>query len=411
MKAFTERNPKRIGLVAIVLMASVVAGVLLLNRSLFSSTYPVKARFVDAAGVAAGTPVVVAGVPVGSVGSVVLDGNSVIATLDVNDGTVLPHDTTAAVRVETLLGVEDVALQPVAGWDRPLRGGALITDTSVPVQTYQLQNIAGHLLSKTDAKALNQVVEDVAAITKGKETQVKQIIDGLGALTTTITQRSGEVSQLIDSADTVSTTLNAQDQNLVSVIDNLNTVTGGLAANSTNLGNLIDNVDQMATQTSSLLGTDSPQLDSLLKNLRTVLGVVDQHQNDLAEGVAYLGSSIKGFASVGYSGAADTPNSWANIYVNPVTTASAYGVIGPCGAFDQALDLALGPDPLGCSAQTGPLPGASSTGSGDAAPSSGTTTSAPAGSGTSNSSAAGAPGPDSGVNGLSQLLDPLVGGT
>ena len=43
-------------------------------------------------------------------------------------------------------------------------------------------------------------------------TQVADIIKGLGALTNTVNQRSGQVSQLIDSANTLSSTLAAKDQ-------------------------------------------------------------------------------------------------------------------------------------------------------------------------------------------------------
>jgi ABC-type transporter Mla subunit MlaD len=230
---------------------------------------------------------------------------------------------------------------------------------------------------------------------------VAEIIKGLGALTTTVDQRSGEVSQLIDSANTVSGTLASRDQQLASVLDNLNTVTGGLANQSSDLGRLIDNIDQMATQTNSLVGQDRPQLNSLLQNLHQVLGVVSTHQVDVAQGVSYLGSALKGFASVGYSGPNNTPNTWANIYTNVVTLPGGFGVLGPCGALDQALTAALGPDPTSCSNQTGPLLSGSSTGQSTSA-----VGAAPA-SGASGASSA--TSPNSGAGGLSQLLSPILG--
>lgn len=134
----------------------------------------------------------------------------------------------------------------------------------------------------------------------------------------------------------------------------------------------------------------------MLASLHTDLNVVGQHQDDLAEGVAYLGSALKGFASIAYGG--DQEVNWANIYVNATGLTSTYGVIGPCGTLDQVLDEVLGPDPLPCDEQTGPLPGsgsnADSTGT---LPSSGATT-----SGTSDS-------PNSGIGALSELLSPLLG--
>ncbi|HVX23236.1 MAG TPA: MCE family protein [Acidimicrobiales bacterium] len=416
MRAFTERNPKAIGAVALAVMAVVVLGVIFLNRSVLQSGYPVSARFSNAAGIGKGTEVLLAGVHVGSVSSVTIHGNAVDAAMTIDDGVVLPRHTTAAVQVETLLGVVDVRLDPVSGWSAPLRPGAVITDTSVPTELYQLRNTAGKLLDKTDARALNRVVSSLAAITKGKQRQVAEIIDGLGKLTATVDGRRAQVSQLIDSANTVSSALATKDQQLASVIDNLDTVAAGLSTHSGDLASLIDNVDAMATQTNSLVGQDRPQLAALLDNLHATLGVVGQHQDDLAQAVSYLGAALKGFASVGYSGPTDTPNSWANIYVNTATVTNAYGVLGPCGVLDDVLDATLGPTPLACTAQTGPLPGTTPS---NVAPGSGTTTTVPANR-TGSSGSAGAAGatagrsagtgPNSGLGGLAQLLGPLAGG-
>ncbi len=412
MKAFGDRNPRKLGAVALIVMSLIVGAVIVFNRGLFSSSYPVEARFSNAAGIAKGTKVLLAGVAVGSVGNVQLAGNSVIATLNLNSGTLLPHDTAAAVQVQTLLGLEDVALEPLGGWSDPLKAGALINNTQVPVQIYQLQNAAGNLLTKTDTVALNDLVEQLGTVTQGKQTQVKEIIDGLGALTTTVNQRSGEVGQLIDSAQQVSSTLASHDQALVSLIDNLNTVVAGLSAHSGQLGSLIDNIEQMAQQTSSLVGGNQPQLQSLLKNLHSVLGIVSQHQLDLAEGLSYLASGVKGFASVGYSGPSDYPNTWANVFTNPVTLGGAFGVLGPCGALDQALDVVLGPDPLPCTEQTGPLPGGSGSSSGSGGSSTGGSSTGGSSLGSSGSSGGSnaSDAPSSGVGGLEQLLDPLIGG-
>ncbi|HWF14611.1 MAG TPA: MCE family protein [Acidimicrobiales bacterium] len=415
MKAFTERNPKVLGLVGVVIMVAAVLAILLLNRSVFSSGYTIDAQFPNAAGISNGTTVMVAGVNVGTVKSVKVHGDAVDAQLSVNNGVQLPHVTTAAVEVETLLGVVDVTLKPVSGWGQPLKPGAMITDTSVPTEFYQLQNTAHSLLSKTNAKALNDLVTSLANITQDKQQQVAQIISGLGALTTTVDQRSGQVSQLIDSANTLSSTLAGRDQQLLSVVNNLNTVSTGLAAHDQDLSNLISNVDAMATQTNSLVSQDSPALNSLLGSLHADLNVVGQHQEDLAEGVSYLGSALKGFQSIAYSGSSPVP--WANIFVNPASLTQALGIIGPCGTLDQVLNQVLGPDPTSCDNQTGPLPGEGSNpepGGGPSTPSVSSTTSTSTGStkppSGSTSTSGGATGPNSGLGGLSQLLSPLLQG-
>jgi phospholipid/cholesterol/gamma-HCH transport system substrate-binding protein len=414
VKAVTERNPKVVGITAVVIMAAGVLAILLLNRSFYSSGYTVDAQFTNAAGISNGTSVMVAGVNVGSVKSVKVNGNTVDAQLSVNNGVQLPHITRAAVEVETLLGVVDVTLVPVSGWNDPLKAGATITDTSVPTEFYQLQNTAHSLLSKTNAQALNNLVTSLANITQDKQQQVAQIISGLGALTSTVDQRSGQVSQLIDSANSLSSTLASRDQQLLSVVNNLDTVSTGLASNNQALSDLINNVDSMASQTNSLVSQDSPALNSLLSSLHADLSVVSQHQDDLAQGVSYLGSALKGFQSIAYSGS--TPVSWGNIFVNPASLTQTLGTFGPCGTLDQVLNQVLGPDPLACDQQTGTLPGTGSNpepGGGPNVPSGSSTTTPTTGAGSAKStgpSSSNSSGPNSGLGGLSQLLSPLLQG-
>ena len=83
VKAVTERNPKVVGIVGVVVMTACVLAILLLNRSFFSSGYTIQARFTNAAGIAKGTEVMEAGVNIGTVSSVQVHGNAVDAQLSV----------------------------------------------------------------------------------------------------------------------------------------------------------------------------------------------------------------------------------------------------------------------------------------------------------------------------------------
>jgi hypothetical protein len=133
--------------------------------------------------------------------------------------------------------------------------------------------------------------------------------------------------------------------------------------------------------------------------------------------VSYLGGALKGFQSIAYSGSSPVP--WGNIFVNPTSLTSTYGVIGPCGVLDQVMDQVLGPDPTSCADQTGPLPGEGSntstpSSSSPASPSSPTTTpttsSSTGSTGSSQSDGGDLTGPNSGLGALSQLISPLLQG-
>jgi phospholipid/cholesterol/gamma-HCH transport system substrate-binding protein len=353
---FSTHRTLVIGSLGVALVAALVVGILVVNKSLFEGGYTIKARFSSAAGIGPGAKVLLAGVPVGSVKSERLDGNSVLLSMHIRSGVTLPHRTSASIEVETLLGVEDVTLVPRSGWSHPLGNNAVITNTTIPVQIYQLETSTGDLLDQINTKAVDQLLSSLAKDTSGERSQLIGIINGLTKLTKTVNQRSLQVSSLISASRKLSHTLAERDQEITGVIDNLNTVVDSLAQRSGEVAAMIDEVESAAAQLSKLVGDNQPTLDHLLGHLHAVLSVLNQHQEDLAEVVSYLAASLQGFSSVGVSGPEDAPTPWANIYVNPLGLTSTYGLLAPCGLFSHIMRAVFGPDPLACSQRTGPLP-------------------------------------------------------
>jgi len=367
MKSFTERNPFVIGIVAIVVIALGTAGSLLFNSSELARlrhNYTVNAVFPDTAGLRGGDRVTIAGVQVGTVGSIRQDGSSVKVSLKINHGIQIPQDSKAAIRVETILGRKAVAVQTGSDWDHLLIKGAIIpiARTSSPTEVLDVQTDAQGALGQLDANSLNTFFADLAQVTAGKRDEVNAIIDGLNRITGVVNGRRGEVSSLIDAAKTVTATLDSRDQQLIAIIDQLDVVLQGLAQRRSQINQLLIQAQSAASQISGLVGSNRAKIDAILAELHTDLGIIDQHQVDLAQTVAYLGSAIRGFQSIGYSGPNNTPNTWANVFTVGLGPASADPTFGCGGAVDQALNAALGPDPLPCSQAVGPVQASSTSG-------------------------------------------------
>ena len=357
MKSFTERNPRIIGAILIALILGGTAGSLLLTAGVIQGQYTVKARFVDTAGLKAGDKIRVAGVASGSVGGIRQAGHSVEVSLKINNGVELSRDTRADVIVETLLGSKYVRLVTGHDWSSMLRGGSVITDTSSPTEVLDLQNIGTPLLEHTNVKALNDLMASLASVTKDKRAEVVAIVDGLNRITAQVNQRQDQTASLITAAKNVSGTLANRDQQLVAVVDNLGVVVRSLADERTQLVQLLGQTAATARATADLVGANRAKLDSVLDELHQDLAIVGRHQVDLAQSVAYLGVAIQGFSSIGYSGANNNPNLWANVFTQGLGPAGVDPILGACGIVDQALDLALGPDPAPCSQRTGAVPG------------------------------------------------------
>jgi phospholipid/cholesterol/gamma-HCH transport system substrate-binding protein len=343
-KSFLERNTKLIGAIAVVLILAFTVLALLVQGGLLTHRYTVHAVFTDAAGIRSGDPVTVAGLPAGRVNGVHIQGGEVVMDLGVNNSVELTNDSTADIKIETLLGRRSVELVNGASSEH-LQDGAVIpvSRTETPVDITNLNDISVRLLNRSDAGALNSLLDEVTKVTHGKEGQLRTILDGLGKVTAAVDERRTQLGVLLDSLKTVSTTLGDHDRTIVSMIDNLDTVLNNLAARQKDLATLLQATDSASHETAGLVSRNRTVLDSTLGFLHQDLQVLSQHQLDLAAIISYLNKSVEGYSSVGYS-AGNYPNQWANIFVQSLGPAGVDALVGKCGAVDQFFDHFFGTD-------------------------------------------------------------------
>ncbi|MFN2589793.1 MAG: MCE family protein [Actinomycetota bacterium] len=352
--SFLERNQRIIGIIGVLLILAGTGVALLLSGGVFASTYPVKAHFTDAAGIAVGDQVTVAGLEAGSVKGLSIERGQVVMDLAVNTGVELPGDSRADVVVETLLGKRAVNL--VAGRDggRTLAdvGVIPVTRTTTPIDVTDLNDISVRLLNQSDAAALNKLLDEVTTITQGKRVEITNLVSGLADVTEAVDDRKEELGGLISAFKTLSKTLADRDDTLVSLIDNLTPVLANLAERHQDLERLLVATDQASHETANLIERNRPVLDRTLRALHDDLDVLARHQLDLAAGISYLEDSVQGYASVAYSGGTcgmqpppcerGVPNRWANIFVQSLGPLGVDTFLGECGLVDQLIDEILG---------------------------------------------------------------------
>src|SRR5439155_17441364 len=109
-KSFLERNTKIIGAIGVSAIFAFTVLALLLQGGLLNHRYTVHAVFADAAGIRTGDRVSVAGLTAGRVNGVHIENGHVVMDLGVNSGIDLTRDSTADIKIETLLGRRSVEL-------------------------------------------------------------------------------------------------------------------------------------------------------------------------------------------------------------------------------------------------------------------------------------------------------------
>ena len=359
--SFLERNQRVVGGIALFLIVVGTALALLLQGGLLTPTYRVTAMFPDAAGVRPGDRVTVAGLPAGTVKDVAIQEGMVAIELGIEDGVELPRDSRAEIVVETLLGRQSVAMVPGKSEVLLKHGDLIPADrTTTPVDVTELNDISVELLEASDANALETFMGEVTEITGDSTDDIKALIAGLEDVTAAVDSRSRELAGLLDSLHALARTFGERDERIVSLIDNLNLVLGNLAERQEELETLLVSTQGASHETADLVERNRVLLDATLLSLHRDLEVLDRHQGDLAAGIAYLERAVQGYSSVGYS--QNTPNDWANIFVQQVGPAGIDALIGRCGLVDQLFDHYFGAD---CQDASGSSP-ATVVGGGDA---------------------------------------------
>ena len=137
-----------LGLLALLFVALKAA-----NLTSFSNgdTYPLTARFDNIGGLKVRAPVRSAGVTVGRVTAITLDGKTFqgVVSMDIRRGFQFPKDSSAKILTSGLLGDQYVGLEP-GGDEANLAPGATITQTQ---SALVLENLIGQVLFNKAAEA------------------------------------------------------------------------------------------------------------------------------------------------------------------------------------------------------------------------------------------------------------------
>jgi phospholipid/cholesterol/gamma-HCH transport system substrate-binding protein len=161
MRPFRERNPLPIGIIGIVTILAIVLLAFNANALPFiggGDTY--HADFGDAAGLKTGDDVRIAGVKVGKVTSLDLDGAKVRVGFQVDSGTDVGPDSTADIKIKTLLGQKYIALTPLGSGH--LRHDIPLSRTTTPLDVTQAFIGLGQRVGKIDTAQLAKAFDTLA---------------------------------------------------------------------------------------------------------------------------------------------------------------------------------------------------------------------------------------------------------
>ena len=287
MRSIAWRSPIALGAIGVAVIGAVVAFALSYhNIGFLNGTKGYSAYFSEASGLITGADVQVAGLKVGKVSAISLEGSKVLVSFDVADDIHLGDRSEAAVKTKALLGTK--VLEITTRGENPLSG-------PIPLQrtrpAYQLADALGELsttISGLNTDQLNQSLSTLAQTFAQTPDNVKIAVAGVARISQTLNERDSQLRDLLANANKATTVLPDRSPKIVDLVRDTNALLAALGTQSASLERISANVSALARQLSGFIDENRAQLRPALDRLNGVLSIVDNRKAQVQKSIKLL---------------------------------------------------------------------------------------------------------------------------
>ncbi|GAB4009698.1 MCE family protein [Nocardioides ultimimeridianus] len=298
MKPFRERNPVIVGALSIVTL------VLLLTAALRAQDLPIigagdtyYADFSEAGGLKVNDEVRIAGVRVGKVNSVELEGDKVHVGFKINTDATLGQDTEAAIQVKTILGSMYLALVPEGSGELAHGSTIPVEHTSSPYNVVDAFTGLARNSGNIDTGQLARSLTTLADLTRSTPASFRRALTGVSALSRVVASRDAQVNTLLKSLDRVSTVLDARDQDIVSLMKASASLFKAVLLRKQAIHNLLKATVTLSTQLTGLVRDTKADLHPALQHLANVVDILNKNEDNIDNSVRLMAPFYRVFAS------------------------------------------------------------------------------------------------------------------
>ncbi|RKT81974.1 phospholipid/cholesterol/gamma-HCH transport system substrate-binding protein [Saccharopolyspora antimicrobica] len=292
MKPLRERNQAVVGVVTIVLLVLVTSGAFFAKDLpvLGGSTY--QAYFTESAGLAAGNDVRIAGIRSGEVTDVSLEGNRVLVSFRVDDAEVGDRSR-AGIEIKTLLGEKFLALQPEG--EQELSEPIPVERTAAPFDIPDALDQLTRTADEVDGEQLAQSFRVLADTFRGAPEHFGEAVDGLSALSQTISSRDQQLSELLRNTSGVSRIVADRDEQVQRLIADGNLLLTELQQRRGAISSLLSGTQKLSDELRGLVADNQAQLRPTLDQLNQLTEMLQRNQDNLGRTIEAMAPYVRGF--------------------------------------------------------------------------------------------------------------------
>lgn len=299
MTRLAQQKALAIGAAVVLLLVAVVGWRLMTGRD----GTRVQAMFSATVGLYPGSDVEILGVPVGTVTSVVPEGNQVRVRMELDHGQKVAADTGAVIVAPTLVSDRFVQLTEPYDGGRALSSGSVIKQdrTAVPVEIDELYDSlidVSEKLGPNGANAhgsLSRLLDVAAANLKGQGTNVNQMLTEFGKASGTLANTDDDLFATLANLKEFNDMLVANDSTVAKVNQQFAAVTDYLAADRGDMAAAVANLGDALAVVDDFIRDNRKNLKTSVDNLIGPTRVLVKQKKSLEETVRLVPLVLQNF--------------------------------------------------------------------------------------------------------------------
>src|SRR3954453_4879812 len=298
MKPFRERNPVVIGAISLAVIAMMILGAFRAqDLPIIGGGDTYTAAFSEAGGLKPNDPVRIAGVRVGEVEKIELEGDHVKVTFRVKTDSQFGTETGAAIRVNTLLGAMSLALEPAGPAQLSTGKEIPVSRTSSPYDVVQAFSGLAQTADQIDTDQLAESLTTLSDLTRNTPEEFKAALSGVSRLSSNIADKNERINLLLTNLQRVSTVLDDRDQDIVDLMKQSDSLFQALVARRQAVHDILVSTSSLSSELSALVRQSRQDLNPALTQLDDVVGILNKNEDNIDNSLRLMAPFYRVFAN------------------------------------------------------------------------------------------------------------------
>jgi len=291
MRTLEPPNRVRIGLMGIVVTVLVIGvGQSFTSVPMLFAKPSYYGQFTDTGGISTGDKVRIAGVDVGKVEGLKIDGDHILLKFSLGTATI-GTESRLAIKTDTILGKKILDVE--ARGTQKLQPGATlpIGQSTTPYQIYDAFFDVTKAAQGWNIDTIKESLHVLSLTIDQTYPHLSAALDGVAKFSDTIGKRDEQVKHLLAQANQVAGILGDRSDQIDRALVNAKTLLVAFNERGQAINALLSNIGAFSEQVKGFIN-DNPNLNHVLEQLRQVSDILKERKDDIAFGLSEVGKFL-----------------------------------------------------------------------------------------------------------------------